>query len=303
MSPEYFDDFSIILYNKYMDIKQIENILRVKFNTTNYKSRLEYQIALIEKEDNIDPLKIHKKFYENNLIYKNIIYSSGKESIETNISLIKNGSDFQYDKNYTLITYGKDYYGNKINYFYMEPITLFISDPYESNEDKETNTNTNTPKTTNNNDNNKIETENTYAIKESTTKSEIESSKKNIESTIIATKITIESKDKDLAESSTNSESKNTFSIDKEKTDTIIIEQSNIPINSIVETENSEESIPVIVINDKRNDKTLTLSIIFSVIGGIIILGAIIGYTIYYIKINANKINESNTEINILKKN
>ena len=159
VSPEYFDDFSIISYNKYMDIKQIENHLRIKFNTTNYKSRLEYQIALIEKEDNIDPLKIHKKFYENNLINKNIIYSSGKESIETNISLQKNGSDFKYDKNYTLIAYGKDYYGDKINYFYMEPISLFIANPYESNENKETYNINNTQKT-NNNDSNNIDTEN-----------------------------------------------------------------------------------------------------------------------------------------------
>ena len=69
MSQVYFDDFSIILHNKSINIKQIENILRIKFNTTNYKARLEYHIALIEKEDNINPLYILKKFYENIYIH------------------------------------------------------------------------------------------------------------------------------------------------------------------------------------------------------------------------------------------
>ena len=90
----------------------------VKFNTTNYISRLEYHIGLIEKEEKIDPLIIHTKFYENNLKYKKIIYSSGKEPIETNISLLNNTNNITYDKYYTLIAYGKDYYGDSINYFY-----------------------------------------------------------------------------------------------------------------------------------------------------------------------------------------
>ena len=109
------------------------NILRIKFNTTNYNSRLEYQIALIEKDNNINPLSIHKKFYENNLIYKNIIYSSGKEPIEKNISLIDDINNFTYDKDYTFIAYGKDCYSDSINYFYMEPLSLFISDPNNPN--------------------------------------------------------------------------------------------------------------------------------------------------------------------------
>ena len=131
VSPEKFEDFSIISYDTNVDIRQIENILSVKFNTTNYKSRLEYQIALIEKEENIDHLIIHQKFYDNNLIYKNTIYSSGKESIETNISLLNNINNFIYDKDYTLIAYGKDYFGDSINYFYMEPVSLYISDPHQ----------------------------------------------------------------------------------------------------------------------------------------------------------------------------
>ena len=74
--------------------------MRIKFNTTNYNSKLEYQIALIEKEDNIDPILIHKKFFENDLIYKNIIYSLGIEPIGINFSIKDN---FTYNKNYTVI--------------------------------------------------------------------------------------------------------------------------------------------------------------------------------------------------------
>ena len=285
VSPVYFDDFSIISYNKNLDIKQIENILRIKFNTTNYKSRLEYQIALIEKEENIDPLSIHKKFYENNLIYKNIIYSSGKEPIETNISLINNTNNFTYDKDYTLIAYGKDFYGDSINYFYMEPISLFIADPNKSNVNEETNNITNTSKT-NNTDITIIDPETTNDIKESTTISESTSTKNNTESTISTTKTNTESTDKAIAEStitkttpesSTNTESISTSSSAEEKTDKITIEPSITPITSIEETENPKESIPVIIVDNKNDDnsKPNIIAIIFSIIVVIFILGGI----------------------------
>ena len=126
VSTEYFHDFSYIIYNKNIDLEQIENHLIIKFNTTNYKSKLEYNIALVDKIDNIDPISIHKKFYENDLIYKNIINSNGIEPIETSFSL---ESNFTYDKNYTVIAYGKDIYGRSFNFFYLEPKTLLIIDP------------------------------------------------------------------------------------------------------------------------------------------------------------------------------
>ena len=97
------------------------------FNTTNYKSKLEYQVALIDEENNLEPTSIHKKFYENNLIYKKTIYSTGIEPIETNFTLKQD--TFNYNKNYTIIVYGKDISGNNFNYFYMEPKTLFINRP------------------------------------------------------------------------------------------------------------------------------------------------------------------------------
>ena len=107
----------MVQYNKSIDIKQIGNILRIKFNTTNYKSKLEYQLALIDEEYNIKPFSVHEKFYENNLVCKNVIYSTGKEQIETNITL-KN-DNFTYNKNYTLIAFAKDINGENLNYIYL----------------------------------------------------------------------------------------------------------------------------------------------------------------------------------------
>ena len=132
ISEERFKDFSFILYEKNFDIEQIENNLIIKFNTTNYKSKLEYQEALIDAENNIDPISIHKKFYENNLISKNTIYSTGITPIETSFTL--NQKTFNYNKNYTIIVYGKDIYGNNFNYFYMEPKTFFISRQNNTND-------------------------------------------------------------------------------------------------------------------------------------------------------------------------
>jgi len=135
VSSENFQDFSSITYNTNLDIEQIENILIIKFNSTNYNSKLEYQIALIDEEDNLDPISIHKKFLDNDLIYKNIIYSIGNEQIEANISLKNN---FIYNKNYTVIGYGKDIYGEIFNYFYFVPKTFFIIEPKVARTDKVT---------------------------------------------------------------------------------------------------------------------------------------------------------------------
>ena len=112
-----------------MDIKQDKNILNIKFNTTKYNSKLEYNIALIEEDNNINPFIIHQKFYENNLIYKDTIYSTGIEPIETNFSL----KNFNYDKKYTIIAYGKENIRDNFNYFYLEPKTLLIIDPNKKN--------------------------------------------------------------------------------------------------------------------------------------------------------------------------
>ena len=319
VSPEYFEDFSFISYNKSLDVEQIENTLRIKFNTTNYKSRLEYQIALIEKEDNIDHLSIHKKFYENNLIYKNTIYSSGKEPIETNISLINDTNNFTYDKDYTLIAYGKDFYGDNFNYFYMDPLSLFIKDPNKPNIKEETNSITNTPtiKITDNTMNdpvdpkppidiketNKIEPKNSAIIQSTstTTKNIIESTAKTTaESTISTTKTAVESGPKTTIETTTQSETKIYISSTvEEQTNKITIEPSITNIPSIGETDNTNVSNPVINFNDKKSsdgNKINTIAIVFSVIGGIVLIGGIIGLTIYFKKISVNVLNNNGNE-------
>ena len=117
-----------------MDIKQNKNTLNIKFNTTKYNSKIEYNIALIDENDNIKPKTIHKKFFENDLICKITIYSTGIEPIETNFSL----TEFNYDKNYTVIAYGKEIIRDSFNYFYLEPKTLLIFNPDHESKSSDT---------------------------------------------------------------------------------------------------------------------------------------------------------------------
>jgi len=309
VSPEKFEDCSIISYDTNIDIRQIENILSVKFNTTNYKSRLEYQIALIEKEENIDHLIIHQKFYDNNLIYKNTIYSSGKESIETNISLSKNTNNFSYDKDYTLIAYGKDYFGDSINYFYMEPASLYISNPNTPTLNKKNNTitNTSTIPEINNSDNSVIgpiiDPKSSNDIKETNVVEHNNTDTKNIiDSSIISTTKTI-SESTSITSSNSESKSSNNESNDEIKSDKNIIESSTIPITSMEGNEEPKKTIPYISSNTKSDDsKTNTIAIVFALIGGVVLLGVIVGFIIYYkMKIaNIDNINQepSSAELN-----
>ena len=291
VSQAIFEDYSIIIYNKNMDMKQIGNILRIKFNTTNYKARLEYQIALIEKEDNINPLSIHKKFYENNLIYKDIIYSSGKEPIETNISLMNNTNNFTYDKDYTLIAYGKDFYGDNINYFYMEPLSLFITDPNNPIKIEETNTITNT----NISQTQKIDSTVIDPKELITQIAQKESSNIEVKSSSVSERTTTNTEAKDASGSS---------NVEKQ-TDKITIEPSITPTNSIEETDNPGDSVSAIIIDNKKSGNyngVNAVAVVFSVIGGVVLLGGIIGFTIYYKKKNGNVPNLAESSIDNLKK-
>ena len=76
-SLEYFYDFDSILYDKNLDIEQNENILKIKFNTTSYNSKLEYYVALVDNEKEINPLSFRNIIFENNSVYRNILYSIG----------------------------------------------------------------------------------------------------------------------------------------------------------------------------------------------------------------------------------
>ena len=227
VSSENFDDFSFISYDKNLDIEQIDNLLRIKFNTTNYNSKIEYQIALVNNTNDIDPISIHKIFQENNLIYRNIIYSSGIEPIETNFSLNDN-DNITYGKNYTIIAFGKQLIDGSFNYLYMEPKTFLIIGPekIKINEEDE------------------INIEDTIKIEELT---EIISNEPNMPS--------IEEEETDAKNN--NSSNNNSFN-------------------------NSENQI--ISKKDGDDSNTQTLAIVFSVLGGVIILGVAVGLIIYFKK-------------------
>ena len=299
VSPEKFDDFSFISYNKNLDIKQIEDNLRIKFNTTNFNSKLEYQIGLIEKEDNIDSILIQKKFAENNMIYKTTLYSAGNEPIETNISLANN-NNITYDKNYTIIVYGKDFYGNSLNYFYMEPETLFITDPSKPQSIEPTNSITNNVK---NSENPIIAPQATNTIKETNI---IESKTNNLNQETNVVSNNIESNNtKPIVEptSKTTTESSETkpnieSTTDKEPKGTINPEENTQkeirePSNTLIEKE-SDKSESIHVIKPTENDsKKKTLIIVFSILGCIIVIGGVIGMAIYLKKQSLNAINNN----------
>ena len=106
-------------------------------------------------------------------------------------------------------------------------------------------------------------------------------------------------------ESNTNIESKSTSSVE-EKTDKNIIEPSSISsIEHIEETDNTKDSIPIIIVNNNKDDnnKINTIAIVFSVLGGVILIGGIVGFIIYYKNKNVNEsseiINPSNSNINL----
>ena len=102
----------------------------------------------------------------------------------------------------------------------------------------------------------------------------------------------------------TESKSAGIESDDEIKSDKIIIESSITPITSLEETENPKETIPNFISynKDDDNNKTNTIAIVFASIGGVVILGGIIGYIIYYKKKIAN-IPDTNAETSIAKIN
>ena len=135
VSPNYFYNLSDIIHDDSIYVEQNENILIVKFNTTSYNAKLEYYIALIDKNDDITPISYHDFIFNNNYIYRNIFNSKGIEPIETNISLKIN---FKYNKNYTLIVLGKEMYDDSFNYIYYEPKKIFINKDNKDSDDSHT---------------------------------------------------------------------------------------------------------------------------------------------------------------------
>ena len=138
------------------------------------------------------------------------------------------------------------------------------------------------------------------------TTSEIKNSDKHAIWPIIDPKSSNDIKETNIVKpisSYTESKSAGIESDDEIKSDKIIIESSITPITSLEETENPKETIPNFISYNKDDDnKTNTIAIVFASIGGIVILGGIIGYVIYYKKKIAN-IADINTETSIAKIN
>ena len=233
------------------------------------------------------------------MIYKTTLYSAGNEPIETNISLANN-NNITYDKNYTIIVYGKDFYGNSLNYFYMEPETLFITDPSKPQSIEPTNSITNNVK---NSENPIIAPQATNTIKETNI---IESKTNNLNQETNVVSNNIESNNtKPIVEptSKTTTESSETkpnieSTTDKEPKGTINPEENTQkeirePSNTLIEKE-SDKSESIHVIKPTENDsKKKTLIIVFSILGCIIVIGGVIGMAIYLKKQSLNAINNN----------
>ena len=290
VSPEYFDDFSFISYNKTLNVKQIKNILNIKFNTTKYKSRLEYNFALVEQEENtvIDSILIQKKFAENDLLYKTIVHSAGNEPIETNISLSNNNNNFTYDKNYTLIGYGKDFIGNSLNYFYMEPTTLYITDP-DPNKTDIIQVSTNSPTNIPENSDNIIETTGKMTTESTTPKPIVEPTNKIITESTTPKPNSEPTIPKPNVEITVVQENKGTIINVEDNSDKEIIE----PKNTLIEKETNKSDLAHFINPIKDDSKKNALIIVFSILGCVIVLGGVIGLAIHFKKKSSANINNA----------
>ena len=130
ISSESFDDFSMITYDKSILVNQIENILNIKFNTTEYESNIEYNIAIIEDNNinirNMQSLS-HYSYHEitnNNDSLINLLYSSaGIEPISIELNVDEYFSD---NTSCIILVLGKQNFEGSYNYLYYDPIQFNI---------------------------------------------------------------------------------------------------------------------------------------------------------------------------------
>ena len=129
LSSETFNDFNMITYDKSILVNQIENILNIKFNTTEYESNIEYNIAIIEDNNTINMKSLsHYSYHEitnNNDSLINFFYSSaGIEpiSIELNVD-----EYFNDNKSCIILVLGKQNFEGSYNYLYYDPILFKVT--------------------------------------------------------------------------------------------------------------------------------------------------------------------------------
>ena len=122
LSSGLFYDFDGISYDTKIYIDNDENVLNIKFNTTNYESKIEYYIIITENMDNntknITKYLYHKIINNKSFIYKNIINSVGIEPIVIKLNI---DEFFSYDIPYIIYILGKENFGETFHYIYYEP--------------------------------------------------------------------------------------------------------------------------------------------------------------------------------------
>ena len=133
----------MIVYDTNIIIKQFEETLNIKFNTTDYESKIEYNIIIFENNynfKNIAKYLYHEIVNNKSFIYKNIINSIGIVPISIDINIDKFLSD---EKSYIAFILGKEYFENSFHYIYYDPEVFIVTKNKNESEKSEENNRSN----------------------------------------------------------------------------------------------------------------------------------------------------------------
>ena len=142
LSSEPFYDFSMINQDKNILVNQFENILNITFNTTEYESNIEYNIAIIEKNSTLNLKKLSHYLYHyftfNNNSLINLLYSSsGIEPVSIELDVDEYFND---NKSCIILVLGKQKIEESYNHIYYNPIEFNVSkNKIEIEKEKENN--------------------------------------------------------------------------------------------------------------------------------------------------------------------
>ena len=127
LSSSFFYDFNMIIYDKSINIAQSGNYINIKFNTTNYETKVEYSIIIIENNTltNLSDYLYHEILDNKNYIYNNIISSRGIEPISIQINADKYLS---CNQSYINLILGKEDFYESYHYIYYEPKEFFVQE-------------------------------------------------------------------------------------------------------------------------------------------------------------------------------
>lgn len=136
LSSTFFYDLSMIAYDTNIIIKQFEKILNIKFNTSNYESKIEYNIMIFENNNNFKNITnylYHEIINNKSFIYKNIISSIGIDPISIDINIDK---FLSYEKKYITFILGKEYFENSFHYIYYDPKEFIVINNKNKNDNR-----------------------------------------------------------------------------------------------------------------------------------------------------------------------